>query len=189
MRLHYPEVGFAPAPPPPGAERASEIIPTHLLRGLGGFTCRRPAGLARGRGFTGSPRAGDWGAGWTCGDPGAAALALARGSRRSSAFFAEAGAAGCAGGRASGPAGLRVFALARSCTPFLRLYPRSGHQDENSEGNRPWICSVCRNPTLNATRGRVSASHGCRVGRNGQQASRLLPQFSHSGFWGRCGKP
>lgn len=91
--------------------------------------------------------------------PSPAAAAAARlSSRRPAPQVAQEG----------GPAGLRVFALARSCTPFLRLYPRSGHQDENSEENRPWICSVCRNPTLNATRVRVSASHGCRVGRNGQ---------------------
>lgn len=46
VRLHYPEVGFAPAPPPPGAERTSEIILTHLLSGRGAS----PAGSPRGGG-------------------------------------------------------------------------------------------------------------------------------------------
>lgn len=55
LRLHYPEVGFVPAPPPPGAERASEIIPTHLLSSPSGFTCGR-AGRAgsRGQGWGGA---------------------------------------------------------------------------------------------------------------------------------------
>lgn len=119
LRLHYPEVGFAPAPPPPGAERAGEIIPTHLLSGLGCFTCRQ----AEGRGQAGSPGAGDGDVGGTHGGTWARNPCLACGRRCPSPSSAEAGAAGCAGGRRGG---LREFAVAISCTLFsLSTPPRT----------------------------------------------------------------
>lgn len=61
-----------------------------------------------------------------------------------------------------------VFTLAHSCSPFLRLHPHPGHQNLHSGENRPWICSVHGNPTLNAAQGPAAASRPCRTRRNGQ---------------------
>lgn len=73
---------------------------------------------------------------------GTAAPAPARDRRGGSAFSAEAGAAGGAGGRACGPAGLRASVGVRPGSllhTFLRLPAPPGPQEVGSEQNRPRI--------------------------------------------------
>ena len=144
-RLRYPEVGFAPAPPPPpppaGAGRAGEIIPAHLLLGLSGFTCRPAERRGGGGDRPAAPGAAGKGgdAGGTLGDHGTVYRAsLRRPPMRSASSAAQAGAAGCAGGRACAGPVLRWRWLVpapvpphphptpvSACTPRLRLHPPS----------------------------------------------------------------
>lgn len=131
LRLPYPEVGLVPAPPPPGAERTGEIIPAHLVGGRSRSTCGRAGAGGGGRGRDAPrPRAGG-GAGR------AAAPATARDRGCGSAFSAEAGAAGCAGGRACRPAGQPGGSPWLALAHLLRLPALPGPQEVDSGQSRP----------------------------------------------------
>lgn len=187
VRLHYPEVGFAPAPPPAGAERASELIPTHLLGGPGGFTCRRAAGRGR-----------RWGRGHPGGSPPEGRRREPSGARSGTGVAAL--AAACGGGAASprrpAPQGARAAGRAaglRALSPAPLLpastAPPLTPRRTSRGGKKPALDLQC-----------LWEPHFERCSRAGPREPpmssrtlmgnkpRFLPQFSHSGLWGRCGK-